>query len=682
MSKSRSTADYREKRDFRKTPEPKPDRAVGRRDASIYVVHRHEARRLHYDLRIEADGVLKSWAIPKGFSYNPADKRLAVHTEDHPIQYEDFEGIIPKGEYGAGTMTIWDKGRYQVLKHGDVATAVAKGELKIMLKGLRLRGEWHLVRTKDRENHWLLFKARDRYARQEQDFAPQVDLGRATKGKMPERLRVMRPQTKSSAFSQAGWLFEAGLQGCRLVACKVDTEVSFRTARGQPLNIDLGEIANDLQRIRAENVLLDGMLVVPDENLRPSRYLLDRVLAGTASHRLYYYIFDLLYYDEWDLRKLALIDRKTVLAGLLPQLKSVLYVDHVADSGMSLAAAISQAGLNSIIAKKSVSSYVAGRSASWLEIDVEPRKGTQRLDVGTALSRRTGSGKVKFSNVEKVYWPKERYTKGDLIAYYNQVAETLLPYLHERPVHMLRYPAGITGDSFYQHQAPEHLPDWIQTVMIKSIRHILCNDRPTLLYMVNLGSIDLHPWLSRRESLDQPDWAVLDLDAKKASFGDAVKIARAAGKLLRGIGLRPYLKTSGATGLHIFIPLKAGYSYEQSRLFCEGVARIVASEHRDLATVERAVPTRKRGIYIDFLQNRRGQTVVPPYAVRPLAGATVSMPLDWDELQAGLHPSQFTIKTAIQRLKREGDLFRPTLTDCQDLGPAITRLDSYVKNIL
>ena len=291
---------------------------------------------------------------------------------------------------------------------------------------------------------------------------------------------------------------------------------------------------------------------------------------------------------------------------------------------------------------------------------------------------------MKFSNLEKVYWPAEGFTKGDLIAYYDAVAEYLLPHLLNRPVHMLRYPDGIDGKSFYQREAPEHLPEWFETVLIPSrhkedVHHqMVCTGRDSLLTLVNLGSIDLHPWLSSRDNLDSPDFAVIDLDPKEAPFTDVVKVARVVGRILRGIGLTPFLKTSGKTGLHIYVPLQPGYTFDQSCMFCEGVARAVVREVPDIATVERGTGSREGRVYVDFLQNRRGQTVVPAYAVRPVRGAQVSTPLAWDELEGDLRPSNFTIQTALPRFAERGDMFRGVLTDGADLMPAIEALQDYM----
>ncbi len=203
----------------------------------------------------------------------------------------------------------------------------------------------------------------------------------------------------------------------------------------------------------------------------------------------------------------------------------------------------------------------------------------------------------------------------------------------------------------------------------------MCNDRKALLTLINTGSIDLHPWMSRKGSLDSPDWAFIDLDPKDAPFSSVIKLAREIGKLLRGIGIEPYLKTSGSTGLHVCIPLKPVYSFEQSRMFCEAVARIIVRDHGDISTVERVVSRREGKVYLDFLQNRREQTIVPPYVVRPVEAASVSMPLAWDELESEFRVQDFTLVNAPQRVERTGDLFRTALTRPQDLAQAIQALE-------
>jgi bifunctional non-homologous end joining protein LigD len=338
-----------------------------------------------------------------------------------------------------------------------------------------------------------------------------------------------------------------------------------------------------------------------------------------------------------------------------------------------MAAAAAESGLAAIVAKKSTSPYRAGASKDWLLIPAASRSARPSRAPKASPS-------LSITHPRKVYWPEQGYTKGDLVGYYDRVANWLLPYLKDRPLHLYRWPDGIRGKSFYQKQLPDDILNQVETVNVarhgeEPVFYAMCNDRKTLLTLINTGSIDLHPWMSRKGSLDSPDWAFIDLDPKEAPFSSVVKIARTVGKLLRGIGIEPYLKTSGSTGLHVCIPLKQGYSFDQSRMFCEAVARLVVRDHSDIATVERVVSRREGRVYVDFLQNRREQTIVPPYVVRPVEAASVSMPLAWDELEGELAVSDFTLMNAPQRLERTGDLFRTALTNPQDLAPAIEALE-------
>ncbi len=679
---ARRLTDYEKKRDFTRTPEPAPSRAPD--DAgNRFVVHRHEATRLHYDLRLEVDGALRSWAVPRGFSYVPGQKRLAVETEDHPLEYLEFEGVIPAGQYGAGTIAIWDRGRYELTGGGkDLAEGIRAGKLEVRLRGKRLRGEWHLVRTKRGERDWLMFKARDRYARSEEDpaFPFAIDLDAARRRPCPRRLKPMRPAADGEPFSDPQWLFEVEFDGLRVLAIKRGDSVELlRASTGRRLGVALPEIEESLRAIRAEDAVIDGALVVLDSNQRPSRALLDDALDGSAASTIMLQAFDLVHFDEWRLARLPLADRKSLLRSVLPGSGRVVYVDHVVGEGERLCDVLATAGLPAAIAKRASSGYRAGASRDWVRVPVEG-DGRAELPVSdlVARARRRSSrfGRVRYTNRDKVYFPERGFTKGDLLDYYERVAEYLLPYLHDRPLHLRRCPDGIHGEAFYQHNAPAPVPDWVRTVEIdhgqgKTVRSIVCNDRETLLWVINLGSIDLHPWLSRVGALDSPDLLVLDLDPDGSPPANVVRVARAIGKLLRGIGLRPAIKTSGASGIHVTVPLIASYTYEQGRMFAEAIARKVAHDHDDIATTERSLARRRGRVYIDFMQNRRGQTVVPPYVVRPVEAASVSTPLDWDELAGDLDFAAFDITTVPERLARLGDLHRSALDDPQDLLPAI-----------
>jgi bifunctional non-homologous end joining protein LigD len=338
-------------------------------------------------------------------------------------------------------------------------------------------------------------------------------------------------------------------------------------------------------------------------------------------------------------------------------------------------------GLSGVIAKRRESEYQDGTTENWCRIRAVGARRNREKNVleSLASASSTRRSRVKIKNRDKIYWPGEGITKGQLIDYYESIADVLLPYLRDRPLHTLRYPDGIEDKSFYQKDLTGHIPDWVRTEQVRvkegnPVRYVVCNDRDTLLYLINLGSIDLHPWSSRVDDLESPDWAILDLDPSDADYSKVIRIAQHLGKILRGAGLRPVVKTSGASGMHIYIPLERSYTYEQARMFCEAVARMTVREFRKIATVERAVAKREDKVYIDYGQNRREQTVVPPYIVRPVPGARVSTPLDWDEINSGLDPSEFTIFTLSERLEVRGDLFAGAVQDPQDLAAAIEAL--------
>jgi bifunctional non-homologous end joining protein LigD len=293
----------------------------------------------------------------------------------------------------------------------------------------------------------------------------------------------------------------------------------------------------------------------------------------------------------------------------------------------------------------------------------------------------TAEKTINFSNLKKIYWPAERYTKGDLVEYYRAISPWILPYLANRPVVMTRFPDGIEGKSFYQKDAPEFAPEWIRTAPIwsdetqRDIRYFVCDDVESLLYIANLGSIPLHIWNSRVGTLEQPDWCVLDLDPKDAPFSDVVRTALALRELCEAIVLPSYVKTTGKTGLHILLPLGRQCTYAQSRTLGELLSRVVLRELSDIATITRHVTKRGEKVYFDYLQNRYGQLIVAPFSVRPLPGASVSMPLKWDEVNQSLNPKAFTIKTAVSRMEQLGsDPVVQVLDDKPDLGQVLDRL--------
>lgn len=281
-----------------------------------------------------------------------------------------------------------------------------------------------------------------------------------------------------------------------------------------------------------------------------------------------------------------------------------------------------------------------------------------------------------LTNLEKVFWPAEQYTKGDLLRYYEAAAPWILPHLKDRPLSLKRFPDGIEGNSFFQKNVKEH-PDWIQTAEIEGIHYLLIQNEESLLYAANLACIEIHPFLSRVKKLEFPDYVVFDLDPKGAPFHHVIETARQLRQVLEEIGIESYCKTSGKSGLHIAVPLGAKYTYEQARRFAELIAALLHERLPEITTLERSLSKRKRKVYIDVYQNVFGQTIAAPYAVRASPGAPVSAPLKWSEVKKGLDPAKFTIKTMIRRLKKVGDLYAPVLGKGANIKKAVTNKFSF-----
>lgn len=458
--------DYNAKRDFRETPEPGPEPSKAHK-RPIFVIQEHHATRLHYDFRLEADGVLKSWAVTSEPSVDPAVKRLAIRVEDHPIAYATFRGTIPEGHYGAGTVSIWDRGTFQNLDEAHGITAgIAAGKLSFTLHGDKLRGRFSLVRMRGagkREN-WLLIKGRDEYA------------GR----------------TNSSTG-----------------------------AKGAP----------------------------------------KRTPANPTAAKV------------------------------------------------------------------------------------------------TPNGKRPGT--IEVTNPGKVLFPEVGISKADVAAYYRTVAPRLLPFLKDRPVTLERLPDGLGEGKphFWQKHTPDSYPAWIPRVALRTeqgepVKYVLVNDRATLLYLVNQGTLTFHPWLSRLSKLDHPDVVLFDLDPGGAAFTDVVTVAKAILGELSAEGGEAVVKTSGKTGLHVLVPWRATGGYDEARAWALEVAGRVAENLPEVATTEIRKAKRTGRVYIDVLQNARGHHAVPPYVIRPVPGATVSTPLRPAELRPDLDPAKFTLRTVPARLAR------------------------------
>lgn len=854
---------YRRKRSSEATPEPfgpATGTGVGR-----FVVQKHAARRVHFDLRLELEGTLKSWAVPRGPSLDPEVKRLAVATEDHPLEYADFEGSIPAGNYGAGAMIVWDSGRWIPLE--DPVAGMESGKLLFELHGYKLRGVWTLFRTAGRRqtddgSQWLLMKKPDAAARPREDGAEgddelppesvlsgltveevrdgcdrieevraEIDASEAQRRRVdPRSLPLMLATASDRPFSRPGWIYELKYDGYRLVAAKEGGSVFLRYRRGSDVTALYPELARALRRLPVDSLVLDGEVTVLDGGGRPSfarlqtRAMLSRpvdIEQASVRRPATLFAFDLVSFEGRDVRPLPLLERKGWLARVLPPAGPLRYSDHIEERGEAFFEQVAAMGLEGAMAKDGASRYTGRRSSSWVKLRTErtadlvvigmsPPKGSRvglgslHLAVwdpevppgpteggsagGLVYAGRVGTGfsdadlvelaerlgalrretppcwvpqaatvltdadlldgrvedqtwvepevacEVRFknwtphgllrhavflrlrddkpiedcvrrappraagasppepperhvdlTNTSKVFWPDEGYTKGDLIDFYAAIADSMQPYLTDRPLVMTRYPDGIEGKSFFQKNAPDFAPDWLQTVRLtsprtgKDVEHFVCQNRESLVYVANLAAIVLHVWSSRLHELGQPDWCILDLDPKDAPFEDVIEIALAIRRLCRKIKLPSFVKTSGSSGLHVLLPLGGACTYEQSRSLGQLIAKIICRELPEVATVTRNPERRGGKVYLDFVQNGRGRLLVAPFSVRPLPAAPVSTPLRWSEVKPGLDLREHNIHTVPERLKRlKTDPLRAVLTEKPDLLAALRRLSELV----
>lgn len=294
-------------------------------------------------------------------------------------------------------------------------------------------------------------------------------------------------------------------------------------------------------------------------------------------------------------------------------------------------------------------------------------------------NKRTFAG----THLEKVYWPKDGYTKGDMLEYYEKIAPYILPHLKDRPVVLKRFPHGISGQSFFQKNVEGAVPKFVKRVTIpaetveKDVHYIVCDNVDTLMYLANLGSIELHPWNSRVKHLHHPDFLIFDLDPGESTTYDMViDVALKMREFLRGLGMESYPKTSGKKGIHLYIPLGARYTYDPVRNFAHGVSERMAKRHPGLVTATRGEEHRHGKVFIDYLRNSVGQTAIAPYCLRAIDGANVSTPLEWKEVKKGLRPEQFTMQTVLKRLKAKGELFKSVLGKGADFPRAAVKLDA------
>jgi bifunctional non-homologous end joining protein LigD len=771
-------SEYKRKRDPKKTPEPFGAKKRKAKEP-IFVVQRHDARRLHYDFRLERDGALASWAVPKGVPLEPGQQHLAVHVEDHPLDYATFEGEIPKGEYGAGTVEIWDSGTYELLEEKK------NGGLTVRLHGKKLDGTWSLIpaHLSGDEKNWLIIRKRD-------DAAPARQPKAGTYAPMLATLAEEVPRG-------AGWIFEVKWDGYRAIAGVSGGEATLTSRNGNDLTGRFSKVAKEIVKaVKTPDCVIDGEVCALDESGRSSFSAMQQSKPGTP---IVYYVFDVLEVDGEPLVDLPVVERRKRLEQLLDRRNRTVRLSEAFDDGEALLQGAKEQNLEGIIAKRLDSRYFPGRrTRDWLKIKTHHEqefviagytKGTGRRassfgslvlgyyqggelvyagNVGTGfnskeieklleklrpLKRSTppfrevpkmpkvrksdvvwvepklvaqvefvewthdgrlrapsykglredkpaeevrreepvadrvtkGSRELKLSNLDKVFFPDEGITKGDLIEYYRAVAPMLVPHLKDRPFTMVRWPDGVKGKKFFQKDAPSHMPEWIPTFRTlvstresprqkKWINFPLVNDELALLWMVNMGCIDMNAWYSRVDKPDRPNFVLFDLDpSPDVGFKETVQVALLVKQALDALGLVGFPKTSSAEGMHVLVPVERRYTYEDTRQFAEIVAGAIARTNRGLATTE-WTKSKRRGVLIDANQNGEGKTIASAYSVRPRPGAPVSTPLRWEEVNEDLDPLSFTMPVVLERVRKHGDLFEGVLSTKQRLTDALKAL--------
>ena len=764
-----SLDEYRKKRRQKKTPEPFGEQGSSG-ELPRFVIQRHAARRLHYDFRLERNGALASWAVPKGVPLRSGERHLAVHVEDHPLEYATFEGTIPAGEYGAGTVEIWDRGDYELLEEKK------NGGLTVRLHGERLDGVWTLVpaRLDGDPKNWLLLRK-------------DAGEGSAT------RYRPMLAASTDSLPTGEEWVYEPKWDGFRAIVTVSGGEVSFRSRNDNDLTQRFRDVARRAAlSIRSSDAVLDGEICALDDAGR-SRFSLLQEGGGTGVLVL----FDLLELESQPLVDLPLSERRERLEAVVDQSAGVL-VSPQFDDGDALLVAAREQELEGVVAKLRDSPYRPGRrSPDWQKLKLRQTQevvisgytrgqgrrgagfgalvvGVQDAgalrwagNVGTGFSGREidrllgvmrplerpdspfaevprmprvrrsdvtwvepvlvaevefaewthegrlrapsylrlredkaapevrrervplelivkrGRKELRFSNVDKPFWPELGITKGDLIAFYRDVAEVLVPHLRGRPFTMKRHPDGWAGKHFFQKNAPSHMPEWIERTSQpastregekKVIDYPIVKDDLALMWMANMGCIDLHTWASRVDKPERPDWVMFDLDPSEGSgFEEVIEVALLVKQTLDLLELESFPKTSGSRGIHVLVPIARRHSFEEVRDFAAIVAGALARAHPGLVTTEWA-RKKRRGVLVDANQNRQGATNASVYSVRPRAGAPVSTPLQWDEVKAGLDPAAFTMEAVLDRVARDGDLYVPVLGGKQSLKSALRAL--------
>ncbi|MEX2194681.1 MAG: non-homologous end-joining DNA ligase [Thermoleophilaceae bacterium] len=720
---------YREKRDFGTTREPAGEAA----DAAAhnrFVIQEHHARRLHWDLRLEHDGALASWALPKGVPMDPKRNNLAVHTEDHPLEYLEFHGEIPEGEYGAGTMSIWDRGTYEEHKFRD-------DEVMITFHGERVQGKYVLFQTDG--DQWLIHR-----------------MDPADREPLPEGVRPMLATLGKLPPDDDAWAYELKWDGVRALCRLEPAHIRLESRNGADITARYPELRGLAGG--STEALLDGEIVALDAEGKPSfERLQGRMhLASESAVRraakdvpVTYAIFDVLHLDGRSTAGLTYDERRELLEGMGLEGPAWRTPQNQVGRGSELLALTEAQGLEGIVAKRRDSRYEAGRrSSAWVKVknvlsedvviggwtsgeggrrgrigallmgfreegklvyagkvgtgfteatlrDLAAKLEPLRRDTSPFNGRQPPKGSVfvepelaarvefrewtrtrtlrapsfkglreqrrpKLSNLDKVLYPATGFTKGQVIDYYERVGPVLVPHLAGRQLTLKRYPDGVDEEFFFEKRCPSHRPEWVRT---DEAGFCIVDDLPTLLWVANLASLELHPSLAVGE---EPTVIAFDLDpGAPAGLPECAAVALRLRDLFERLGMRCFPKTSGSKGIQVYVPLNSGASYDQTKPFAQAVARLLEDETPDLVVSRQKKELREGKVLVDWSQNDAHKTTVAVYSLRARERPTVSTPVTWEEVESGdlVHEAA----GVLERVQRHGDTFAPVLDLRQEL---------------
>jgi bifunctional non-homologous end joining protein LigD len=713
MSLAMGLQRYREKRDFAVTREPTGGART--KTGFSYVIQKHAASHLHYDFRLELDGVLLSWAVPKGPSLDPKVRRLAMQTEDHPIDYGGFEGTIPQGEYGGGTVMVWDRGTWEPQE--DPQKGYAKGHLRFVLHGDKLRGAWHLVRTgkADAEKKgWLLFKSQDEEARAEGSVVDeQLDSvvtgrtmeqiakardkvwhsNRAAKGNrstetrravlaarpdekldallahgkagpVPRKLEPERPTLVKKVPTGAEWAHELKYDGERILARLEKGVVALLDDGGNDWTLKVPGVAEVISELPLDTAIFDGEIAVQRPDGTTDRSLLETALRDGGRNDITFFVFDVLYLQGRDLRKLPLCQRKEILERAIGMNRDArLYVSrHLVSSGEDFFKAACKVGAEGVVSKKLDRPYRSGKGRDWVTTRCVARRKTKpkasaagKAPVKAAKIAKAPTVSVRMTHPERVLYPKDGITKQELAEYYAAVSPWMIPHVANRPLTLVRCPQGIDKQKFFQKHAKNPLGKGIRAIPIDDdgalAEYMAIDDQAGLLSLVQMSVVEIHTWGAHADDPEKPDLLVFDLDPDDAVKWPAVlTCARLLRDGLAQLELESYVKTTGGKGLHVCVPISRRVSWDEAKEFCRGLTELIVrlDPKAYVATMSKA----QRGgkIFIDFFRNGRGATFIAPYSTRARDGAPVAMPLAWDELSPKLGPDHFHVRNVTKRM--------------------------------